>query len=41
MVEAENGFIGMQSRLNPLQLETGYVQYSQNMRMDLGVAIIG
>jgi hypothetical protein len=39
MVEAENGFIGMQSRLNPLQLETGYVQYSQNMRMDLGVAI--
>ena len=39
MVEAENGFIGMQSRLNPLQLEPGYVQYSQNMRMDLGVAI--
>ena len=39
MVEAENGFIGMQSRLNPLQLEPGYVQLSQNMRLDLGIAI--
>ena len=39
MVEAENGFIGMKSRINPLQLEPGYVQMSKNMRMDLGVAI--
>ena len=38
MVEAENGFTGMQSRLNPLQLEPGYVQMSKNMRMDLGIA---
>ena len=38
MVEAENGFLGMQSRLNPLQLEPGYVQMSKNMRMDLGIA---
>ena len=38
MIEAENGFLGMQSRINPLQLEPGYVQMSQNMRLDLGIA---
>ena len=38
LVEAENGFIGMQSRQNPLALQPGYVQLSQNMRMDRGIA---
>lgn len=38
LVEAENGFIGMVSRLNPLELQPGQVQYAQNMRFDLGVA---
>lgn len=40
LVEAENGFIGMQSRNNPLELQPGYVQYAQNMRFDRGTAAV-
>lgn len=40
MVEGENGFIGMQSRKNPLELKAGYVQLSQNMRLDRGTAAV-
>ena len=40
LVEAENGFIGMQSRTNPLELESGYLQYSQNMRLDRNTAAV-
>ena len=38
IVEGDAGFIGMASRLNPLQLQPGMVQYCQNMRLDRGVA---
>ena len=40
LVEAENGFTGMQSRINPLELEPGFVQYAQNMRFDQGTASV-
>ena len=40
LVEGENGFIGMQSRNNPLELKAGYVQLSQNMRLDRGTAAV-
>jgi hypothetical protein len=38
IVEGDAGFIGMASRLNPLQLQAGMVQYAENMRLDRGVA---
>ena len=38
IVEGDAGFLGMASRLNPLQLQPGMVQYSENMRLDRGVA---
>jgi hypothetical protein len=37
-IEGDAGFLGMASRLNPLQLQPGMVQYSENMRLDRGVA---
>jgi hypothetical protein len=40
IVEAENGFIGMQSRTNPLELQPGYLQLSQNMRLDRNTAAV-
>ena len=40
LVEAENGFTGMQSRSNPLELKPGFVQYAQNMRFDRGTATV-
>lgn len=36
--EGDSGFIGMASRLNPLQLKEGMVQLAENMRLDRGVA---
>jgi len=39
ITEGENGFVGMQSRSNPLELQAGMVQYSQNMRMDKGIGV--
>jgi hypothetical protein len=38
IVEGDAGFLGMASRLNPLQLQPGMVQYCENMRLDRGVA---
>lgn len=38
ITEGDAGFIGMASRLNPLQLQPGMVQYCENMRLDRGVA---
>ena len=38
IVEGDAGFVGMASRLNPLQLQPGMVQYVENMRLDRGVA---
>jgi hypothetical protein len=38
VVEGDAGFLGMASRLNPLQLQPGMVQYVENMRLDRGVA---
>ncbi len=38
IIEGDAGFIGMASRLNPLQLQPGMVQYVENMRLDRGVA---
>ena len=38
IVEGDTGFIGMASRLNPLQLQPGMVQRCENMRLDRGVA---
>jgi len=38
IVEGDAGFLGMASRLNPLQLQPGVVQYAENMRLDRGVA---
>lgn len=40
LVEAENGFVGMISRNNPLELQPGFVQYAQNMRFDRGTAAV-
>jgi len=36
--DGDSGFIGMASRINPLQLKEGMVQLSENMRLDRGVA---
>jgi hypothetical protein len=36
--EGDSGFIGMASRINPLQLKEGMVQLAVNMRLDRGVA---
>ena len=38
ITEGDAGFIGMASRLNPLQLQPGMVQRCENMRLDRGVA---
>ena len=38
IIEGDAGFIGMASRLNPLQLQPGMVQRCENMRLDRGVA---
>ena len=38
IVEGDAGFLGMASRLNPLQLQPGMVQRCENMRLDRGVA---
>jgi len=38
IVEGDAGFLGMASRLNPLQLQPGMIQYAENMRLDRGVA---
>jgi hypothetical protein len=38
ITEGDAGFTGMASRLNPLQLQPGMVQYCENMRLDRGVA---
>jgi hypothetical protein len=38
IIEGDAGFLGMASRLNPLQLQPGMVQYCENMRLDRGVA---
>ena len=38
IIEGDAGFLGMASRLNPLQLQPGMVQYVENMRLDRGVA---
>lgn len=36
--DGDSGFLGMASRINPLQLKEGMVQLSENMRLDRGVA---
>lgn len=36
--DGDTGFIGMASRLNPLQLQPGMVQLAENVRLDRGVA---
>jgi hypothetical protein len=36
--DGDTGFIGMASRLNPLQLKEGMVQLAENVRLDRGVA---
>ena len=38
IVEGDAAFLGMASRLNPLQLQPGMCQFVQNMRLDRGVA---
>jgi hypothetical protein len=38
IVEGDAGFLGMASRLNPLQLQPGMCQFVENMRLDRGVA---
>jgi hypothetical protein len=38
IIEGDAGFLGMASRLNPLQLPAGMVQRCENMRLDRGVA---
>ena len=38
ITEGDAGFLGMASRLNPLQLPPGMVQNCENMRLDRGVA---
>lgn len=40
IVEGENGFTGMMSRGNPLELAPGFVSYAQNMRFDQGTASV-
>ena len=36
--EGDTGFLGMASRLNPMQLQPGMVQLAENVRLDRGVA---
>lgn len=38
IIEGDAGFLGMASRLNPVQLPPGMVQRCENMRLDRGVA---
>lgn len=38
IVEGDAGFLGMASRLNPVQLQPGLCQLVENMRLDRGVA---
>jgi hypothetical protein len=38
MIEGDAGFLGMASRLNPVQLQPGMCQLVENMRLDRGVA---
>jgi hypothetical protein len=38
--DGDSGFIGMNSRDNPLNLPAGVVQYAQNLRMDRGNAAV-
>lgn len=38
IIEADPGFTGMASRLNPVQLQPGLCQLVENMRLDRGVA---
>ena len=38
VVEGDAGFLGMASRLNPVQLQPGLCQLVENMRLDRGVA---
>ena len=38
LVEADNNYIGFNSRLDPSNLPPGYAQYAQNMRMQRGTA---
>jgi len=38
--DGDRGFIGMASRVNPLNLQPGMVQLAQNMRLDRGVASV-
>lgn len=38
IIEGDAGFLGMASRLNPLQLPPGMCQLVENMRLDRGVA---
>lgn len=37
-VDGDDAFLGFVSRQNPVTLKPGYLQYSQNMRLDRGVA---
>jgi len=36
--DGDTSFIGLQSRRNPLTIKEGYLQLSQNMRLDRGIA---
>lgn len=36
--EGDLGFVGISSRENPVNIQSGFVQYAQNMRMDRGEA---
>ena len=36
--DGDLGFVGISSRENPVNVQAGYVQYAQNMRMDRGEA---
>lgn len=40
LVDGDQGFIGLNSRDNPLNLGKNYVSKSQNFRMDRGIAIL-
>jgi hypothetical protein len=37
-IEKDGGFLGMESRTNPVLLKEQYLQYSQNLRLERGVA---
>jgi hypothetical protein len=40
LTEGENGFLGVQSRNNPLELQAGFIQSGQNIRLDRGTASV-